>query len=260
MTPAELQAIRAWEQDATPGPWYVARAGWAGPGNLIASYVSTIQPGTPAETAEGAIWTERGLAADADAKFIAAARTVVPALLSEVERLTKGRDEYRLNPIGRRTIAMFNAQIEEATRGEPEAELAPVEAITPLVARLKQRCAELEAALLRVGKVLSDNSHSSDCEDDFCGDLNYEDRCTHAQIDEHVSGVLMSGTAALNALIAQAKREERERCAKVLDDAAEWAKREASDADDGYERADADLTRITYRAAAIRLRALPAGE
>ena len=78
MTQAELDALKALAEAATPGPWL---------------------PCT--DTHEGVLWEAWGctptvtartelqadMAAQADAAFIAAARAAVPALIAEVERL-----------------------------------------------------------------------------------------------------------------------------------------------------------------------------
>lgn len=75
VTPLDLDAIRALAEAATPGPWRVGDGGdyfeWE---VVIAPHLPTLELSESADGAE-------------DAAFIAAARTAVPALLAEVDRL-----------------------------------------------------------------------------------------------------------------------------------------------------------------------------
>ncbi len=85
MTPDELARLRALCEAATPGPWEVA-------GNLqtkvFDEVVAPHRTGNP-EWCEGVADCDTG---EEDAEFIATARTAVPALIAEVERLTAELD------------------------------------------------------------------------------------------------------------------------------------------------------------------------
>lgn len=101
MTPAEIAALRALCDAATPGPWgnfrlnrdtkesqaaYVAEAIERGTGPFMMVLNST-------EDAD-VCHTGNGPTSDANARFIAAARTAVPALLSALEEATKERSTF----------------------------------------------------------------------------------------------------------------------------------------------------------------------
>ena len=83
MTPERIEALRALCEAATPGPWTVQKgeSPCACPGDGIMAHGMVV----------ATVWDEDGdpLSCDSepDATFIAAARTVVPVLLGEVERL-----------------------------------------------------------------------------------------------------------------------------------------------------------------------------
>lgn len=84
MNREQREEIRARAEAATEGPWFTGGAGrWPSlkPHELIVS------PKYPLMEFED---TEQGRA---DAKFVAAARTDVPALLDEIDRLTRERDD-----------------------------------------------------------------------------------------------------------------------------------------------------------------------
>ena len=82
MTREELAAIKALADAATPGPWsYTTVKPYAtAPASESVAYVS---PEMMFGDSVGGGYVDRV----ADAAFIAAARTAVPALLAEVERL-----------------------------------------------------------------------------------------------------------------------------------------------------------------------------
>jgi len=95
MTDEELQAIKARVEAATPGPWAMSRDEMsAGFGQHRYVVVGT----TTADGKKLVDWRllvegMRGADAVHDAEFIAQARTDVPALLAEVERLQAERNE-----------------------------------------------------------------------------------------------------------------------------------------------------------------------
>lgn len=106
MTEIDLDAIRERAEAATQGPWTTGRGhepGWY-PHELI---ISASAPIIELENSEQGV---------ADADFIAAARTDVPALLGEVERLAAERDRaVRVgDAVGRRCAVRF----EETTKLE----------------------------------------------------------------------------------------------------------------------------------------------
>ena len=79
-TPLDLDAIQARADAATPGPWF-AHEDW--PGRVFAesefnAHVARVTGSNP----------------EPNERFIAAARTDVPALLAEVRRLRAERDEF----------------------------------------------------------------------------------------------------------------------------------------------------------------------
>jgi hypothetical protein len=78
MTQQELEEIRAAEQAATPGPWFVGRY--------------SIDTGTSRFIAYPASDDSLAWNYDEDKEFVEMARTAVPRLLAEVERLTAERD------------------------------------------------------------------------------------------------------------------------------------------------------------------------
>jgi hypothetical protein len=90
MTPTEIATIRALSDAATPGPWVGRAHGdrrtgrWGlvtkayGAGGQVARCMRLDDP-------------------EADARFIAEARSIVPELLAEVERLTEALDDRVFN-------------------------------------------------------------------------------------------------------------------------------------------------------------------
>lgn len=72
MTKDELTAIRERADKATPGPWFAWR---------------TIENGPTVQRAAGFVFIVSARGTMDDAEFSAAARTDIPALLAEVERL-----------------------------------------------------------------------------------------------------------------------------------------------------------------------------
>jgi hypothetical protein len=89
MTPAELAEIRARAEAATPGPWVRYSRDFRD-----ARSHSVVGPGHAVRAFTG--YGPRGGTAQTDAEFIAHARTDVPALLAEVERLTAENDRLRV--------------------------------------------------------------------------------------------------------------------------------------------------------------------
>lgn len=92
MTPERIEELKKLCAEATPGPWRQEvwhnhdEGGWAAVGPHIKDtpgddYYSSEEPGSPSHEK-----------ATSDANFIAAARTAVPELIAEVERL---RDRLR---------------------------------------------------------------------------------------------------------------------------------------------------------------------
>lgn len=91
MTHDELQAIKARADGATPGPW---EAKAYGPYPLTTRVYGKSEPPTVAEMFRAedrlsAPYYDQITAADLNAAFIAHARTDVPALIAEVERLQR---------------------------------------------------------------------------------------------------------------------------------------------------------------------------
>ena len=100
MAQEQLDAIRGREAKATAGPWGVDGPAQCGPGDTLTVYpvedggtVAYVQPS----------WD--------DAEFIAHARTDIPALLAEVERLRA--DNERLRAL----TTVDDAMVERATHG-----------------------------------------------------------------------------------------------------------------------------------------------
>lgn len=84
MTPEERQAIRERAEAATPGPWHAGPSYYEGP---LVSYVAgahvSVHPEASDDRQEGV----------ADAEFIAHARSDVPALLDDIDRLEAEKAE-----------------------------------------------------------------------------------------------------------------------------------------------------------------------
>lgn len=83
MTHDELQAIKARAEAATPGPWTTESYGNDGRDDVEIQHVRGSN-GRTVVTTDCNVYTT-----DEDATFIAHARTDVPALVAEVERLQK---------------------------------------------------------------------------------------------------------------------------------------------------------------------------
>lgn len=90
------RAKAALGEHVTPGPWVVNREGWAvissGSDSVIHGYVDTACESCGADVkgnAQVAVSIE-------DAEFIAAARTLVPELVAEVERLRGQAEQFRV--------------------------------------------------------------------------------------------------------------------------------------------------------------------
>jgi hypothetical protein len=91
-TPAERAALRALAEAATPGPWLAVTG--SGPKRRKQQYAVIGKADLRGQGAAGAIAVFAGLnehRAD-DADFCVAARTAVPALLDEIERLRDGME------------------------------------------------------------------------------------------------------------------------------------------------------------------------
>jgi hypothetical protein len=88
MTPAQLAALREAVEKATPGPWVVSDGGRS-------NYVASVTALSTTAKVFNVAMLARPMRGDvhANAALIAAA----PALLSEIERLTRERDAYREN-------------------------------------------------------------------------------------------------------------------------------------------------------------------
>jgi hypothetical protein len=82
MTPEQLATWRQLADAATPGTWAV-------------DYISNLVSTDDQETIDNGWQQICEFWGDDDAAFIAAARTAVPALLAEVERLTAENDNLR---------------------------------------------------------------------------------------------------------------------------------------------------------------------
>ena len=88
MTQAELDALKALADAATPGPWEVEQHS----GILCNGTPSTCAVLSSSECDMASFGdSEQALA---DAAFVAAARAAVPALIAEVERLREELDDY----------------------------------------------------------------------------------------------------------------------------------------------------------------------
>lgn len=135
MTPERLAEIRQRLTGATDGPWIVDEPQRTKAGTLL--YVihsaSTEEDVAGVELdGDAAVWSHHRTAAEEDAAFIAHARSDVPALLDEVdrlrtklERLRAARDEYRAaNTRMQELIVKRAADAERATirQGSAEAE------------------------------------------------------------------------------------------------------------------------------------------
>lgn len=98
MTPVDLPAIKARAEKATAGPWEIIGAGEyvRGPGIIVAP--------------------DNGGINEADAEFIAASRTDIPALVAEVERLREERKEFM--PTIDRLSELLNRTV-NALKGDP---------------------------------------------------------------------------------------------------------------------------------------------
>lgn len=137
MTPEELQAIRERCEAATPGEW-------KGTNVALFHQVGWVAHGPVALSRE---------AAEADAAFIASARTDVPALIAEVERL---REELETRAdIASSTIARMKqqvreerAEVERLTR-EVQVERCGVRPIDELLQRVTTDRDELHVAWKR---------------------------------------------------------------------------------------------------------------
>lgn len=101
----ELDELKALCAAATEGPWDVDPERWAPPEWPIDTAYLRVVTGEPntisgirrpvVSTGGAREGTEFDRQHYSDARFIAASRTAVPSLISEVERLTQERDEAR---------------------------------------------------------------------------------------------------------------------------------------------------------------------
>lgn len=105
ITPEQRAAWRELANAATPGPWRIECEVfsshveiWAGKNRVGSTRYLHVPSSLP------------------DALLITAARTAVPALLDEVDRLTRERDEARARAESARSI--FNTHIGNTSKGE----------------------------------------------------------------------------------------------------------------------------------------------
>jgi len=114
--PLDLDAIRARAEAATEGPWGVID--WDSPDEGV-NFIHVLQEQDGLETVcalpNPAEYTNRSCLR-ADAEFIAHAREDVPALLAEVERLRRDRDEWEVDSRGWRKEAVAQAAKLNAVR------------------------------------------------------------------------------------------------------------------------------------------------
>lgn len=131
MTPSDLDAIRAREREATAGKWTARKVDLNAPWFVEAGYTEDDDGRLVAEVF-GNFEHER----EADATFLASARTDIPALLAEVDRLRAALEAARLPHSEQDRPCLFsdgrfvmgkcicgaddhNAAIDRALRGEP---------------------------------------------------------------------------------------------------------------------------------------------
>jgi hypothetical protein len=100
MTEQELQAIEALAAAATPGPWEA--------GNDIGEGEVYGVDGYAVVGAAAQAWTRREV--DANTRFIAAARTAVPALVAEVRRLRRVEDAAKALSAAQRSGDLHQSQ------------------------------------------------------------------------------------------------------------------------------------------------------
>ena len=87
---AKLDRLKAFSVSATPGPWvFQPQAGKPGHGFLAQVFKGYGDEGSIVSVEA----TEDEGEATANAAFICAAREAIPALIGEIERLTRERDE-----------------------------------------------------------------------------------------------------------------------------------------------------------------------
>lgn len=131
MSRLDLDAIRQRAEEATPGPWGVhGDYGLWSDGAGVWVMQDDCLPG--------------GTLGGADAEFIARARTDVPALLAEVERLTRERDEARA------ALVVDDAMVKRAMRASWHLAGCCDECVEDHLANAKEEAAmraALEAAL-----------------------------------------------------------------------------------------------------------------
>jgi hypothetical protein len=159
MTDIDYDAARALCDAATPGPWRIVRRVRLPSGDFAITTGYDVADDTLAD------WLEY-----ADAAFIAAARDLLPALLAEVERLT--RHSVTLNGIGWRVAEALgdipagaeiidgdpDSQVDRliAERNELRAEVARLrvrDATVPAVVLLDKRTAERDEARVEIERL-----------------------------------------------------------------------------------------------------------
>jgi hypothetical protein len=94
MSPEERAALRVLAEAATPGPWEVERYWWklgSSRGMPDSWWLGIEARGAVCGTVAQALEDDE---AKADAAFIAAARTAVPALLDALDEAERERDEH----------------------------------------------------------------------------------------------------------------------------------------------------------------------
>lgn len=198
MTPAELAAARAVCEAATPGQWSDEPEAWPvrnrwleeRPGRGVVSNGTQFALGVAVAVA----------VTDADAAFIAAARTGWPAALDEVERLQAERLSIEnLNDLACKRYRAAEAEVDRlrvdrrdaneflgqdalritALHNDVATQMRRAEAAEAEVARLRAALEGLGAVTLEGGEVLF-NVHREDCCDGRCP--------IHERSDHHMRG------------------------------------------------------------------------